>query len=176
MTGSLPNQIRPHIIFGGKEGHKLDILPDTPECFIWLSTIKSFHFKGNSGHFTAQLEQKKRGDSYWYAYRKANKKQFKQYIGTTDKLTLNRLEEVAGQIEEKASQTPPLERKPRKPITPKKDLRTHIEAQRKIIQEQQARIQELEEEVKNLKIEVAARGHRLILEQRRHTREPDYNS
>ena len=154
---------------------QVTITPDTPEYFTWLATVKSFHFEGKTGHFTAQPERKKNGESYWYAYRKANKHQFKQYLGTIDKLTTNRLEEVAGQIAEKASQTPALKKNPRTPPVPKEDLRRQIEAQKETIQHQQARIQKLEEEVKALEKEVAVRGHELILEQRKNTKEPDYD-
>jgi hypothetical protein len=173
MPSSLLNDVRPHAIYGGEEGKKLDISSDTPEYFTWLSTIKSFHFKGKAGHFTAQLEQKQRGVSYWYAYRKHHKHQFKQYIGTTDKLTINRLEEIAGLIQEKASQLPTPERKPRKSPVPKQNLRDTIAHQKKIIEQQQIRITELENELKTITEETARKRYQQIIREHRSKRDSD---
>src|SRR5256885_15753023 len=83
---------------------KLDITPDTAEYFQWLEKLTSFHFKGRDGHFTARLEQKKPNETYWYAYRKAGKRQFKKYLGRTNRLTLARLEGIARQIQEEINQ------------------------------------------------------------------------
>ena len=52
--------------------------PDSPEWFRWLARLGSFHFQGKSGHFTARQERKKRGDVYWYAYRKAHTQRLKR--------------------------------------------------------------------------------------------------
>lgn len=77
--------------------------PDSPGWFTWLAGHKSFHFKGKHGHFTARQEEKKKRDeqtslSYWYAYRKAYGQQHKRYLGSTDALTLAKLEEVADEL------------------------------------------------------------------------------
>lgn len=71
-----------------------DLEPDTDAYFQWLATLPSFRFVGKEGHFTARRETRQRGESYWYAYRRQGR-QFSVYLGTTDKLTLDRLEHVA---------------------------------------------------------------------------------
>ncbi len=78
--------------------------PDSPDWFTWLAGRTSFHFKGKHGHFTARREEKKKRDegtslSYWYAYRKAYGRQHKRYLGSTDALTLAKLEEVAASLQ-----------------------------------------------------------------------------
>jgi|SRR5450755_525897 hypothetical protein len=84
---------------------KLEFEPDTPDWFTWLAGRASFHFKGKHGHFTARQEEKKKRDEehpslwYWYAYRKAYGRQHKRYLGSTDALTLAKLEEVATELQ-----------------------------------------------------------------------------
>jgi hypothetical protein len=78
--------------------------PDSPDWFTWLAGRTSFHFKGQHGHFTARREEKKKRDEepslwYWYAYRKAYGRQHKRYLGSTDALTLAKLESVAGELQ-----------------------------------------------------------------------------
>ena len=79
--------------------------PDSPDWFRWLARHTSFHFKGKHGHFTARQEEKKKRDEeqpslfYWYAYRKAYGRQHKRYLGSTDALTLAKLEEVADELQ-----------------------------------------------------------------------------
>lgn len=77
--------------------------PDSPDWFTWRAGRTSFHFKGTHGHFTARQEKKKKRDeepslSYWYAYRKAYGRQHKRYLGSSDALTLAKLESVAGEL------------------------------------------------------------------------------
>jgi len=77
--------------------------PDSPDWFTWLAGRTSFHFKGQHGHFTARQEEKKKHNEqtslwYWYAYRKAYGRQHKRYLGSTDALTLAKLEEVAAEL------------------------------------------------------------------------------
>ena len=79
-----------------------NLVPDSPDWFLWLARLGSFHFQGRSGHFTARQERKQRGNAYWYAYRKAHKQRLKRYLGTTDKLTLAALEQTADALHEAA--------------------------------------------------------------------------
>jgi hypothetical protein len=78
---------------------------DSPEWFTWLARHPSFYFKGQHGHFTARHEEKKKRDEeqpallYWYAYRKASGKQHKRYLGSTDTLTVAKLEEMADALQ-----------------------------------------------------------------------------
>jgi hypothetical protein len=83
---------------------KQEFEPDSADWFRWLAERTSFHFKAQHGHFTARQEEKKKRDeqtslSYWYAYRKAYGKQHKRYLGSTDTLTLAKLEEVADELQ-----------------------------------------------------------------------------
>ncbi len=85
---------------------------DSPEWFAWLNTLGSFHFKGKLGHFTGRSERKKHGDTYWYAYRKANRKLSKRYLGATKKLTQACLEETALALHEETLRNLPEDQLP----------------------------------------------------------------
>ena len=63
--------------------------------WLMLEDTRSFAFEGYQGYFTARKENKQRGSEYWYAYRWLNGKTAKAYLGTSDKLTKDRLNEVA---------------------------------------------------------------------------------
>ena len=65
---------------------------DSLEWFDWLCSLSSFRFIGHSGRFTAYRE----GQRSWRAYRTFHGQNYKQSLGTTDRLTIARLEEVAG--------------------------------------------------------------------------------
>jgi hypothetical protein len=70
-----------YLLFEGGKGAQRCV-PDSPEWFAWLAGLSSFHFQGKGGHFTARQERKQRGETYWYAYRKAHKMRLKRYLGT----------------------------------------------------------------------------------------------
>jgi len=132
--------------------------PDSAEWFSWLERLKSFHFSGRVGHFTARKEKKQRGTKgYWYAYRKSGERQYRRYLGTTDKLTISRLEEISGQIHAEVLQNQPKERvrKPRKKPVLKATLRYRIAELEKTVETQQARIRELEQELREMSIQKA---------------------
>lgn len=78
------------------------LLPDSPEWFVWLARLPSFHFTGKSGQFSARQERKQRGAAYWYAYLKARNHRLKRYLGMTETLTLAKLEETASLLHEEA--------------------------------------------------------------------------
>src|SRR3972149_7632572 len=65
----------------------------SPEWYEWLSVNKKFSFKGQSGHFIAQCERR-RNKAYWYAYRRRSGKLNKVYLGKSEELTLERLEQA----------------------------------------------------------------------------------
>jgi hypothetical protein len=90
-----------YLLFEGGKGAQR-FTPDSPEWFAWLAQLNSFHFQGKGGHFTARQERKQRGETYWYAYRKAHKIRLKRYLGTTAKLTLAHLEQAACALHEAA--------------------------------------------------------------------------
>ena len=81
------------------------------QWFDWLARkdTRSFAFEGYSGRFTARKEKKKRGNAYWYAYRWLNGKTTKAYLGTSDKLTRDKLNEVASRLSREQLALPFLE-------------------------------------------------------------------
>jgi hypothetical protein len=120
-------------------------LPDSTEWFSWLATLTSFHFSSkHGGHFTARREQRARGeDGYWYAYRKASKRQYRHYLGTTQKLTLAHLEQTAAQIEQEVLRSPQLKKGKRAPVREtKEDLRQQIKERNQEIEKLKRQIEE----------------------------------
>ena len=77
----------------------------SPEWLDWLVGNSSFVYEGAAGHFTARREIR-RGNGYWYGYRRRNGKLSKIYLGKSDELTPDGLEQanatLAGQIPIKA--------------------------------------------------------------------------
>ena len=78
------------------------------QWFEWLTLedTRSFAFEGYQGYFTARKENKQRGSEYWYAYRWLNGRTAKIYLGTSDKLTKDKLNEVAIQLSKKKHSLP----------------------------------------------------------------------
>ncbi|HEU5100829.1 MAG TPA: hypothetical protein VFU22_17490, partial [Roseiflexaceae bacterium] len=80
----------------------------------WLAaeTSTSFRFEHPLGHFTARRERKHDG-CYWYAYRKRGGALQKVYLGKSDDLTLDRLQQVAALLAQRSAapgaSTPPTE-------------------------------------------------------------------
>lgn len=148
------------------ERGKVNIEPDSPKYFSWLGKLPSFHFKGKHGHFTARQEHPKLGTGYWYAYRKAKKKQFKKYLGTTDKLTLMRMEMEARHLVQLIANEPePLVVPRKRQVESKADLRARVRELEKANQQQTIRIQELEQELHSVKSEQAMRNYRRIMKE-----------
>ncbi len=148
-------------------GKQTAISPDTPEYFTWLETLPSFHFKGKHGHFTARQEQ-----HYWYAYRKAKKRQFKRYLGATDKLTIAQLETIAGQLAQVIAAEPePPPAKRRKMAETKEALRARVQYLERTVEAQKARIEQLEDELTALKETHAREGYNRMVRERESRRE-----
>src|SRR5919112_2371133 len=75
-----------------------EIMVDSSAWAEWLEdrATHSFSFEGPGGTFTARKERRSGGDEgYWSAYRKRDGKLRKAYLGKTEKLTLDRLDEAA---------------------------------------------------------------------------------
>lgn len=66
----------------------------------WLEQAASFAFRGQKGAYTARREQVKPGDWYWYAYQRSQRRVRKKYLGKSEVLSLQRLEEVAARFNE----------------------------------------------------------------------------
>ena len=119
-----------------------DLEPDSEAYFQWLATLSSFRFVGREGHFTARKERRQRGSDYWFAYRRQGK-QFCQYLGTTDKLTLTHLESTAKLLTELCSSQPTNKTTRKKPIA-RAVLLSRIAEKEKIIAERDQTIAELQ--------------------------------
>ncbi|HWQ47018.1 MAG TPA: hypothetical protein VN376_09130, partial [Longilinea sp.] len=62
--------------------------------FTWLTDHDGFVYEGKSGHLTARSELR-RGIRYWYGHRRREGKLAKTYLGKSDELTLERLEQAS---------------------------------------------------------------------------------
>lgn len=89
MPGSDKSIVKDNVLLTG--GTR--ILVGSDLWYEWLSSAKKFSFKGAHGNFVAQCE-KRRNKDYWYAYRRAGKL-LKVYLGKTEELTLERLEQAS---------------------------------------------------------------------------------
>lgn len=64
--------------------------------YTWLANAdnQGFHFKGEAGHLTARREVR-RGNLYWYAYRRRDGKLYKAYLGKAEEVTQERLDRAS---------------------------------------------------------------------------------
>src|SRR2546425_1732761 len=74
----------------------LSFTTDSLEWFDWLASLTSFRFIGPQGRFTAYREGQTRS---WKAYRTFHGRSHKRSLGTTDRLTIARLEQVAASLQ-----------------------------------------------------------------------------
>jgi hypothetical protein len=166
-----------HYIFFDPDNDELTrgMQPDTSDYFTWLARLKSFHFAGKDGHFTARRETRKnkdgtpRQETYWSAYRKHNHKQLRRYLGTTGKLSITVLEDAARHLTDVCHSQPPKVKIPRKKpekrevlyarikiqegamnqlLTEKETLEQKISSQEQTIKELKASIRRLEATLK----------------------------
>jgi hypothetical protein len=152
-----------YIFFDTEENDQLvrGLKPDTPEYFSWLSGLKSFHFEGREGRFTARQESRAESDkSYWTAYRKHNHKQLRRYLGTTEKLTIEALENAARHLTEKASSQKPKAKTPRKRPEKREVLYNRIKLREQTIEQK-------DQEIKELKRKLEEQKHGIITLQKR---------
>ena len=166
-----------HYIFFDTEKDELarKLKPDTPEYFHWLASLKSFHFSGKNGHFTARRESIKNKDgsnrntAYWSAYRRFNKKQHRKYLGLTEKLTINTLEEAAQQLETTCTSQPPAPKTKRHTPEKRETLYARINAREKTIEQKEEVIAKLEQKIteqEQIIKELKASIHQTKLEQK----------
>jgi hypothetical protein len=73
---------------------------DSSEWFDWLASLVSFRFLGQSGRFSAYREGLTRS---WRAYRTFHGRSRKRSLGTTDRLTIAHLEQVAASLQAEIS-------------------------------------------------------------------------
>jgi LuxR family maltose regulon positive regulatory protein len=90
MPGTDKTIVRDNFLFEGATS----IPVGSPLWFEWLSKAKHFSFKSSNGCFVAQCETR-RDKAYWYAYRRRAGKLLKAYLGKTEELTLERLQQAS---------------------------------------------------------------------------------
>ncbi|HXZ06089.1 MAG TPA: NB-ARC domain-containing protein, partial [Ktedonobacteraceae bacterium] len=91
-----------------QNGQQHSLKVGTPEWYAWLNEFPTFAYRGEYGSFTARKEQagNRSGGEYWKAYRTRNGKLHHAYLGKSETLTLERLNDIAFELEsetEKAS-------------------------------------------------------------------------
>ncbi|MEW5818418.1 MAG: hypothetical protein AB1798_23890 [Spirochaetota bacterium] len=69
----------------------------SPAWYAWLTDHSGFIYEGRTGHFTACREFR-RGISYWYGYRRRDGKLSKTYLGKSEDLTQERLEQAGAHL------------------------------------------------------------------------------
>lgn len=146
--------------FFAEEGDKYVgkiVFPNSTPYFTWLSNLSSFHFEGREGSFTARKDTRTnkdgtiRGQTYWSAYRKNDHKTLRKYLGMTGNLTIETLENAAKHLTNRCSSQETRVKPPRKRPEKRETLYAKIEARDKIIDQLQARVLELEQELGILK-------------------------
>lgn len=159
VTGRLDTEIKysqgGYYLFYDTEHDELvrKLKPDSPEYFNWVSGLKSFHFSGKNGHFTARKETRKNKDgqpregAYWSAYRKANKKPFRKYLGGSEKLDIATLESTAQHLEELCNAQGPKPKTQRRRPEKRKILYARITAREQTIEQRDRTIGELEQKI-----------------------------
>jgi hypothetical protein len=141
-----------HYIFFDPDNDQLvrGMKPDTPEYFTWLSGLKSFHFEGKEGRFTARCETRGK-QTYWTAYRKANHKQLRHYLGITDKLSITTLEDAARHLTEKVISQEPKMKAPRKRPEKREVLYARIKLRDEALERKDREIEDLKKQLEEQK-------------------------
>ena len=85
------------ILISPQDGNVVTIAVDSSAWFAWLERAASFQFRDEEGHFTAHKTHagNRRGGSYWRATRRSHGRLYSFYLGTSARLTLQRLREAA---------------------------------------------------------------------------------
>jgi hypothetical protein len=87
-----------YVLICPKQG-ELTITPDSPEWFAWLASLSSFRFVGRSGRFSARRRYNRRPNRSWYAQRRIHQKNYSKYIGVSEHITTERMEQVAASFQ-----------------------------------------------------------------------------
>src|SRR5215472_19372884 len=96
------------VLYPAEGGEPIAI--ETPAWFAWLREHTTFTYQDAPFRFTARREQRP-GGLYWYAYKRAQGKLLKLYLGRGEDLTLQGLCDVSQQLALRAgasSHEPPL--------------------------------------------------------------------
>ncbi len=88
-----------YVVVSSLDG-ELSLMPASREWFDWLATLSSFRFVGQSGRFTAYRDtdhgKPTRG---WIAHRSLHGRHYKHWLGVTDRLTIDCLEQMAARLQ-----------------------------------------------------------------------------
>src|SRR5215469_12973439 len=68
---------------------------DEPAWQGWLAEHTAFAFVGKAGRVSVLKEARLRGAGYWYAYRTQDRQTRKHYLGSSARITFDRLEAAA---------------------------------------------------------------------------------
>jgi predicted ATPase/DNA-binding CsgD family transcriptional regulator len=100
VANNLPTVTGKTLLYQDK-GHEQLVRVGTPDWYAWLQHARAFTFRTSSRQFTARKEQasNRRGGWYWKAYYRRAGKLCSTYLGKSERLSLERLQEVAGALE-----------------------------------------------------------------------------
>lgn len=84
------------MLYSESDGIRLE----TPAWYDWLERHTTFYLESPDGSFTARQEARGSG-SFWYAFRRVQRKLYKSYLGRSADLTHARLQHVARQLAER---------------------------------------------------------------------------
>ncbi len=87
-----------YVLICPEEG-EIPIVPDSPEWFAWLASLSSFRFVGQAGRFSARRGYNQRPNRGWYAQRRIHQKNYSKYIGVSEHITADRLENIAAHFQ-----------------------------------------------------------------------------
>jgi|ERR1051326_605994 hypothetical protein len=87
-----------YVLLSPEEG-ELPIEPDSDDWFRWLASLSSFRFVGQAGRFSARRGYNRRPNRCWYAQRGMHQKNYSKYLGVSERLTIERLEQVAARFQ-----------------------------------------------------------------------------
>ncbi len=85
---------KPTVLHGALKTETEPIWVGSAAWFAWLTAAKKFAFRDNHGKFVARSEMR-RNNLYWYAERRRAGKLTKLYLGKSEDLTLERLEQIS---------------------------------------------------------------------------------
>jgi LuxR family maltose regulon positive regulatory protein len=105
MVAKLPAARDSVLVFSDAEGIEHALIIGSPEWYTWLADEqqRSFTFACPDGSFQARKERKQRGGWYWIAYRRAQGKIHKRYLGKPEELSPARLHAAAAQLSERSA-------------------------------------------------------------------------
>jgi LuxR family maltose regulon positive regulatory protein len=95
---------------------------------VWLEEHRSVAFHGRSGQLNLLKEQRRNGGGYWYAYQRQASGMVKRYLGRSNQVRVERLEEIATQL---AEQTQPVPTSPDPLRTSKRSVASQASRTRK---------------------------------------------